>query len=64
MPLYARAGIAEYWLVDVVNDTVEVFTQPGPGGYLASQLTSRGDRLPTHALSGIELMVADVLGEP
>jgi Uma2 family endonuclease len=64
MPLYARAGIAEYWLIDVVNDTVEVFGQPGPGGYLASELASRGDRLPTRALSGVDLMVTDILGEP
>jgi Uma2 family endonuclease len=27
--LYARAGIAEYWLVDVVNDAVEVHREPG-----------------------------------
>jgi hypothetical protein len=64
MPLYARAGVAEYWLIDVVNDTVEVFGQPSPGGYLASEVASRGDRLPTRALSGIDLMVTDILGEP
>lgn len=26
--LYARAGVAEYWIVDVVRDTVEVHREP------------------------------------
>lgn len=63
MPLYARAGIAECWLIDLGTDTVEVFTQPSSTGYLASHVASRGDRLPTHALASIDLTVTDVLGD-
>ena len=63
-PLYARAGIAEYWLIDLSSSTVEIFSRPNAGKYLASEVASRGDRLPTRALPAIDLMVADVLGEP
>lgn len=33
LPRYARAGVPEAWLVDLVNDRVEVHTRPGPDGY-------------------------------
>jgi len=33
IPLYARAGIAEVWLVDVANRRIEIHREPGPEGY-------------------------------
>ena len=33
IPLYARSGIAELWLVDLVNHVVEVHSAPAPAGY-------------------------------
>ena len=33
LPAYARGGIPIYWLVNLVDRQVEVYTQPGPGGY-------------------------------
>jgi Uma2 family endonuclease len=35
-PLYASAGVPDYWVVDVVNQRVVVFREPEPDGY-ASQ---------------------------
>lgn len=32
-PLYAAAGVPEYWVVDVVARRLEVFGEPGPDGY-------------------------------
>ncbi len=32
-PLYAQEEIAEFWLVDVAQRTIEVFTEPGAGKY-------------------------------
>src|SRR4029450_12618966 len=32
--LYARAGIPTYWIVDLINNIVEVCTHPHLGGYL------------------------------
>lgn len=31
--LYAEAGVPEYWIVDCVAESVEVFRSPGPEGY-------------------------------
>ncbi|HEX7155747.1 MAG TPA: Uma2 family endonuclease [Burkholderiaceae bacterium] len=33
MPLYARHGIAEYWLLDVARRRISVFSDPGDRGY-------------------------------
>lgn len=40
--LYAEAGIADYWVVNIDGDGVEVFRDPRPAGY-ASRQTLRGD---------------------
>ncbi|NBB68980.1 MAG: Uma2 family endonuclease [Alphaproteobacteria bacterium] len=32
-PLYARAGVAELWIVDLVNRRIEVHREPGAHGY-------------------------------
>jgi Uma2 family endonuclease len=38
--LYARAGVPEYWIVNLPQRTVEVYRLPGPEGY--AEVTSRG----------------------
>jgi hypothetical protein len=40
--LYAEAGIADYWVVDLVKDCVDVFREPGPVGYQRRE-RRRGD---------------------
>jgi len=42
--LYAAAGIADYWVVDLVSRAVIVFREPRAGGY-ESRSTHRGDQL-------------------
>lgn len=43
MPLYALAGIPETWLVDLGNQTVEVFLQPQSGNYADVQVYKPGE---------------------
>ena len=31
-PLYARAGIPEYWIVDLNGERIEVYREPSPDG--------------------------------
>lgn len=40
--LYAEAGIADYWVVDLVKDCVDIFRDPGPVDYQRRE-TRRGD---------------------
>jgi len=60
--LYAAAGIADYWVVDLASRAVIVFREPRSGGY-ESRSTHRGDQLvrpltqPDAALSPAELFL-------
>ncbi len=60
IPLYARSGIVEAWLVDLGNDEVVVYREPSPKGYGLMQTYSAGDEI---SLSTFDLTfrVADVL---
>jgi len=45
-PLYAASGIPEVWLKDLNSDTIEVYSEPGPGAYEKSARFGRGDQVP------------------
>ena len=57
--LYGRHGVAEYWLVDPIAETVSIHRQRG--GVLSSADTfSRGQTLRSPLLAGLELRLNDV----
>ena len=62
LPLYARAGVAETWLVDLTTDRVEVHRRPGPAGYADSRTLRRGEPLAIQAFPDVALTAADLLG--
>jgi Uma2 family endonuclease len=62
VPLYARAGIPEVWLVDLASEQVMVHRAPTEGRYADVRTLGRGDRLAPQAFPDLELSVADVLG--
>lgn len=62
VPLYARAGIREMWLVDLERERIEVRSEPTAQGYRTAQAYRRGDRLTIDALPQIEIAVDDILG--
>jgi Uma2 family endonuclease len=62
MPLYARSGVAEAWLVDVSPGTITVFRDPTPEGYESSSTVGRGEEVALAAFPDRPLQVADVLG--
>jgi Uma2 family endonuclease len=62
VPLYARAAIAETWLVDLLNERVEIFSQPTPHGYQQSRRAGRGERLTSSAVPAVSLLVDDIIG--
>lgn len=60
---YGRAGIPEYWVVDLDRGTVVVFRRPEGEGYAERIRHSRGDDLTVMTLPDLKpLPVADVLG--
>lgn len=41
--IYARAGLLEYWIVNLRGDCVEVYREPGPSGYASRTLFFPGE---------------------
>lgn len=62
VPLYARAGIREFWLLDLSADRVEVYRQPTPDGYHEALVFSRGQEPAAGAFPDLTLTVSDLLG--
>ena len=64
LPLFARAGIAEAWIVDVKRRALEVYRQPGDAGY--GQMTTHhpGETIALALMPDVELRVERLLGGP
>lgn len=62
VPLYARWGIPEAWLVDLDRDHVEVYRDPSADGYRHVRAVPRGERLAPAAFPDLSLQADDVLG--
>jgi Uma2 family endonuclease len=60
-PLYARAGIPEYWIVDLTSDAVEVCRDPGEQGYRSVERLNRGQTIRPLAKPDIVLAVSGML---
>jgi Uma2 family endonuclease len=61
VPLYAENGVAEYWIVNLDDETIIVHRAPRPDGSWADVATrTRGDTLDVAALPGVAVAVADV----
>lgn len=60
--LYARAGVPEYWLMDLPGDAIERHSEPSADGYRIVQRFHRGERIGVQALPDVELLVDDLLG--
>ena len=61
-PLYARAGITEFWLVDLEGGYVELYRSPSAEGYRQVRTVRGNERLVPEALPGLELTARDILG--
>jgi Uma2 family endonuclease len=60
--VYARAGIGEFWIVDLSRDAVSVLASPVEGRYLDAAHYGRGDSWRSPALGGRQVTAEDVLG--
>ena len=60
IPLYARAGIREVWVVDVNEKAVHVFRGPAAGGYRETFIAGNDDELVPVELPVVRLRVAEI----
>lgn len=44
--LYAKAGIQEYWLVNLIENVVEVYGEPNEGKYQSVRTAGKGETVP------------------
>lgn len=61
--VYGPAGIPVYWLVNLVDRQVEVYSEPGPDGYRSSAVYAEGHTVPV-VIDGREagqIAVVDIL---
>src|SRR4051812_35636091 len=61
--IYAAGGIPVYWLVNLVDGQVEVYSDPGPDGYRTHEVLASGHALHVvvHGVEIGEIAVADIL---
>ncbi|MDM7323431.1 MAG: Uma2 family endonuclease [Thermus sp.] len=57
LPLYAKAGIPEVWVVDLTRDRLLVFRKPAEGGYQQKEVLEEG----TLEVLGLTVPVTGVL---
>ncbi len=61
--IYAEAGIAEFWLINIPNSTVETYTNPANGAYYQMQIFGRGELIQSKTLTFLSIEVNKVFGE-
>lgn len=62
IPLYARAGIPEAWLVNLLQREILMYRNPSENGYREVRTFRPGDRLSPQAFPDFELRVEAILG--
>ena len=61
VPSYGRAGIAESWLVNLEEETIEVYRQPHLAGYQSITILRAGAKACPLAFADVEIDVADLM---
>lgn len=60
LAMYAEAGIADYWIVNLVDSVVEVYRQPAGRAYLSAQKFESGEHVSPLAVPPARLEVGDI----
>lgn len=62
VPLYARAGIPEVWIFNLIDECVELFADPSGGAYGTAAVYSRGEGVQSRTLAALRLGVSEIFG--
>jgi Uma2 family endonuclease len=58
---YARAGVAEYWIVDLVHGRIAMYTEPAGDGYRSQRVAAPGESIRPRAFPDVSIAVDDIL---
>jgi Uma2 family endonuclease len=61
LPLYARSGVLETWLMNLPDDRIEVYRDPAPEGYRSITLVPRDGAVTPLAFPDVTIPCAEVL---
>ena len=61
LPIYARAGIVETWLVNLADNYLAIYQEPSLAGYRQVRIRHHGDTVALAALPDVTLKVDDIL---
>jgi Uma2 family endonuclease len=61
--LYAEAGIVEFWLVNLKQNTIETYTNPSNGIYYQMQIFERDQEIQSKNIPDLTLAVSEILRE-
>jgi Uma2 family endonuclease len=62
LPIYAAGGIAEFWIVNLEGEVIEVHREPTGDTYAARRVATRGESITPLAFPDLVVAVSDVLG--
>src|SRR5437016_1235141 len=62
LPAYARAGIPEYWIVNLPERKLEIYRQPAGDDYQLHSIHRSGETVEALAAPGAALAVAELFG--
>lgn len=61
LPIYARAGVAEVWIVSLPDERIETYSRPSGERYEVAAQLGRGEEVSSSTLDALRIMVDDVL---
>jgi Uma2 family endonuclease len=62
LPIYARSGVPEVWIIDLNNDVIEICRQPKDRTFSSIQRHHRGEFISPEAFPDFLIKVDDLLG--
>lgn len=60
-PLYAEAGIPEYWIVNLVQEILEVYREPRDGAYQTKIVLKPSERISPVPWPDLDMQVSELL---
>jgi Uma2 family endonuclease len=58
---YARLGVPEYWILDLVSEHLEIYREPDGDRYGSQEIVGRGQRVAPRAFPNDSIAVNDIL---
>ena len=61
--LYAKAGIAEFWLINLIDNTIERYSEPANGRYFQMSIFDYGNTTQSTVIENLQVEVSEIIRE-